>query len=74
MSRFDAWVQKLPGPIYAKAFAFSAVTCAVLAYPVFKGRNVRQGHDYLSSERPEAITAGQERMRREERLKRNEGE
>jgi hypothetical protein len=71
MSRFDSWVQRLPGSIAAKSFGFSVIVCAVLAYPVYKSTENRQGHDYLSSDKPEAVAAGQEKLRREQRLQRN---
>jgi hypothetical protein len=71
MSRFDTWVQRLPGSIPVKSFGFSFIVCAILAYPVYKSTESRQGHDYLSSDKPEAVAAGQEKLRREQRLQRN---
>ena len=73
MSRLDSLLQRLPGSTAAKALVFSVAICGALAIPVFKKGTGRQGHDYLSSERPEAITAGQERQRRDQRLKRSQG-
>lgn len=69
MSRVDAWLQRLPGSIAAKSFGVALIVCAALAYPVYKSTETRQGHDYLSSEKPEAVAAGQEKLRREQRHK-----
>lgn len=71
MSRIDAWLarSKLPGSPAAKAAVTAVAITALLAYPVFRSREGRQGHDYLSSERPEAVSAGQDRARRENRRK-----
>lgn len=70
-TRFDTFVQRLPGSIAAKSFGFSVFVCAALAYPVYKSTEGRQGHDYLSSEKPEVVASGQEKLRREQRLNRN---
>lgn len=68
VSPVDSYLAKLPGSVPAKAAAAGFLLTAALAYPVFRvSREGRQGHDYLSSERPEAISAGQDRLRRENR-------
>jgi hypothetical protein len=73
MSRFDAVLQKLPGSLAAKAFGVATVVIAAAAYPVFSKppEKSRQGHDYMSSDKPEAIRASQEKQRKEYRHKRN---
>lgn len=58
-------------PVQARAFAAAVVIVGALAVPVFWSPESRQGHDYLSSEKPEAIRAGQERLRKEYRHNRN---
>ena len=68
----DNFVKKIPGSVAVKSFVASTVIVALLAYPVFGiSTETRQGHDYLSSEKPEAIRAGQERLRKEYRHNRN---
>jgi len=69
MSPIDTFLAKLPGSSVAKAALTSIALTAILAYPVFRSTEGRQGHDYLSSERPEAISAGQDRARKENRIK-----
>jgi hypothetical protein len=73
MTRFERLIQRFPGSTPVKAFLVSSLLIAGLGYPVFSKspKNSRQGHDYLSSERPEAIQASQERWRKENRIKRN---
>jgi hypothetical protein len=70
-TRFDTFMQRLPGSVAAKSLGFSVLVCAALAYPVYKSTEGRQGHDYLSSEKPEVVASGQEKLRREQRLNRN---
>lgn len=58
-----------------KAFVISAALCGLLAVPLFDpNKKQRQGHDYFSQEKPEAITAGQERQQRLKRKQREEEE
>jgi hypothetical protein len=73
MSRMDSWIQQLPGSIPFKSFVAACVLCTVIAIPVFqkKPEESRQGHDYLSSEKPEIIRATQEQLRKEYRHQRN---
>lgn len=71
MSRIDAAIAKLPGSSVTKAAITAFAICGALAYPVFRSEEGRQGHDYLSSERPEAVSAGQDHMRKENRKKLN---
>lgn len=74
MSRVDAFLNRLPGSTAAKAFGVSVIICTALAYPVFAKSNGRLGEDYLSSDKPEVVASGQEKIRREQRLKRNNEE
>jgi hypothetical protein len=69
MSRIDAWVQRLPGSVPFKSFVTACAICAIVAVPVFqkKPEESRQGHDYMSSEKPEIIRATQEQLRKEYR-------
>jgi len=60
------------GSLQIKAVVASVAVCALLAVPVFKkdgskSNKTRQGHDYFSQERPEAIRAGEEERRRRAR-------
>ena len=73
MSRIDAWIQRLPGSIPFKSFVAACLVCAAAAYPVFQKppEESRQGHDYLSSEKPEIIRSTQEQLRKEYRHQRN---
>ena len=66
----DNFIKKLPGSHGLKVFVASALSIGLLAVPVFRQSKAHAGHDYLSSERPEAIRAGQEQARRELREKR----
>ena len=71
MSPIDAYLSKLPGSVAAKAFAASLAVGFAVAYPVFfVSKEGRQGHDYFSSERPEAISAAQDRARKQNRIDR----
>lgn len=72
MSRVDAWLTRLPGSVAAKSFGISVIVCTALAYPVFSKSNGRQGEDLFSSEKPEVVASGQEKIRRQQRLKRKE--
>ena len=73
MSRVDAFVNKLPGSLPFKAFCGAMVLCAITAYPVFKQKpeDSRQGHDYMSSEKPEQVKSTQEQLRKEYRRNRD---
>jgi hypothetical protein len=73
-SRLEAALHKLPGSVPFKAFTAALVLSAVAAYPVFSKppEQSRQGHDYLSSDKPEAIRASQEQQRKEYRHQRNQ--
>ena len=73
MSRVDAWIQRLPGSLPLKSFVAACIVCTVVSYPVFqkKPEESRQGHDYLSSEKPEIIRSTQEQLRKEYRHQRN---
>ena len=73
MSRIDTLIQRLPGSLPFKSFIAACVVCTVVAYPVFKKppEESRQGHDYMSSEKPEIIRATQEQLRKEYRHQRN---
>lgn len=66
-------LHKLPGSVSFKAFSLAVLISAAAAYPVFKkpAEESRQGHDYMSSDKPEAIRASQEQLRKEYRRKRN---
>jgi hypothetical protein len=77
MSRVDEFVNKrIPGSMPLKAFLAEVLVCSVVAYPVFSKppEESRQGHDYMSSDKPEAIRATQEQLRREYRQKRQQAE
>ena len=69
MTRFDGFIQRLPGSIPFKSFVAACIVCTAAAYPVFRKppEESRQGHDYLSSEKPEAIRSSEEQLRREYR-------
>jgi hypothetical protein len=68
MSYIDRYLDRFPGTISQKAFVSAMVVCAAIGYPIFREDNeTRPGHDYFSHEKPEAIRAGEERMRRERR-------
>jgi len=71
MSPIDTYLAKFPGSPALKAAVVSFTIVGALAYPVFRSKEGRQGHDYLSSERPEAISASQDRLRKENRKKLN---
>ena len=71
MSRIDAYLARFPGSVTVKAFAVTIAIAAGIAYPVFyRSEESRQGHDYFSSERPELVSAGQDRARKENRIQR----
>lgn len=64
----DRFINKVPGSPQVKAFAVAITVVGLLAYPVFGvSKEGRQGHDYFSQERPEAILAGEERLRKQDR-------
>ena len=65
MTVFDRYLAKMPGSIQFKAFGAGMVLCAALGYPVFAGGTGKQGHDYFSQERPEAVLQGEERSRKQ---------
>ncbi len=68
-SEMDKLISKIPGPHTAKVLVASTAVIGLLAVPVFRSGDGRQGHSYLSQEKPEAITAWSEQMRRERRQK-----
>lgn len=77
MSRIDDFVNKrIPGSMPLKAFVAAVLFCSAVAYPVFSKspEESRQGHDYMSSDKPEVIRATQEQQRREYRQKRKAAE
>jgi hypothetical protein len=73
MSRIDAFIKRIPGSLPLKSFVAACVVCAVTAYPVFSKspEESRQGHDYMSSDKPEVIRSTQEQLRKEYRQQRN---
>lgn len=64
----DQFLNKIPGSLGLKVAVATTLVIGALAYPVFgnknKNRKDRQGHDLLSSEKPEGIRAGQEQARK----------
>lgn len=60
-------------PVWAQSFGTAVAICALAAVPVFAKapKDSRQGHDYLSSDKPESIRATQEQLRKEYRHQRN---
>ena len=67
----DGLLARLPGSTSVKAVVAAFALTGAFAYPVFfRSKETRQGHDYLSSERPEAVSAGQDRLRKENRKRR----
>jgi hypothetical protein len=77
MSRIDDFINKrIPGSMPLKAFVAAVLVCSVVAYPVFSKppEESRQGHDYMSSDKPEAIRATQEQLRKQYRQKRKQAE
>ena len=64
----DNLLKKLPGSTAAKAFVVAATLSTICAIPVFRSKECRQGHDYFSSDKPEAIRSGEENLRRQARL------
>jgi hypothetical protein len=73
MSRIDTFIQRIPGSLPLKSFIAACLVCSVAAYPVFikSPEQSRQGHDYMSSDKPEVIRATQEQLRKEYRHQRN---
>jgi hypothetical protein len=70
MIAFDDLLAKLPGTRGTKIFitAVSIVgLCAVPAFGLHKSKKEKQGEDLFSSDRPESIRGGQERMRKDAR-------
>ena len=66
MTVFDQWLAKVPGSTPLKAFGAGVLLCAALGYPIFaNSQQDKQGHDYFSQERPEAVLQGQERARKQ---------
>ena len=75
MTVFDRWLQRIPGSIQFKAFATGVVLCGALGYPIFaagSGEGQKQGHDYFSQERPEAVIRGEEQLRKQYLQERDE--
>jgi hypothetical protein len=65
MPGFDRFVAKLPGSVQVQAFSVGMVLCIAMGYPIFvSGQKEKQGHDYFSQERPEAILQGEESSRK----------
>ena len=64
-SPVSSWLQKIPGSVPLKAFGAAVLICSATAYPIFKkpAEDSRQGHDYMSSDKPESIRASQEQLR-----------
>lgn len=67
----DDLLKKLPGSTKTKAFGLSIAICTLLAVPVFGKKDVKQGHDLFSQEKPEAVRAGEERKRKLQRLEKD---
>ena len=67
MTVLDQYMARIPGSMPFKAFMAGMICCTALAIPVFFSPTAesRQGHDYFSQERPEAVLAGQERARQQ---------
>ena len=72
LRRVDRFISKIPGSVQFKAFAAGVVVCTALAYPVFATGSGKQGHDYFSQERPEAILRGEEQSRKQYLKERDE--
>jgi len=70
----DRFLAKLPGSTPQKAAVVSFCLIAALGYPVFSkdnDANNKQGHNYLSQERPEFVASGQEKLRKLQSEKRD---
>ena len=72
MSGFDRLIQKVPGSLQVKAFVSASLLCIALGYPIFRSTDGRQGHDYFSQERPEAILKGEEESRQKYLMEREQ--
>lgn len=70
VGKVDDALLKLPGGLRIKGFVVACSIVVAISIPVFYKSSGRQGHDYLSSDKPEAIHAGQEEMRRQYRQQR----
>jgi len=69
----DNYIRSLPGSPAMKAAVASGLIIAVISVPVFfVSKEGRQGHDYFSQEKPEAIRAGEEQQRKIRRKQREE--
>mmetsp|Transcript_13958 Transcript_13958/g.26751 ORF Transcript_13958/g.26751 Transcript_13958/m.26751 type:complete len:85 (-) Transcript_13958:188-442(-) len=64
---FDRLLQRVPGSMPFKAFVAGMTLCTVMAYPVFAPSNekTKQGHDYFSQERPEAVLQAEQASRKQ---------
>lgn len=71
MSIVERWVKHLPGNSHTQPLAAALLITFLTGIPYFMGKpeDNRQGHQFFSSDRPEAITAQQEQARRDLRLK-----
>lgn len=65
----DNLINKIPGPHSVKVLVASAAVIGFMGVPIFRSGDGRQGHSYLSQEKPEAISARSEQLRREHRQK-----
>jgi hypothetical protein len=72
----DDFIQLLPGSnLKVKGFVTAIAVTILMAVPIFGGQQqTRQGHDYMSSDKPESIRAEQERQRKEYRQSRKNKE
>jgi hypothetical protein len=68
----DDALARLPGSPRFKGFVTAWVVVGLIAIPVFRKSSGRQGEDYLSSEKPETIRAGQEELRKQYRVQRDQ--
>lgn len=68
----DNLLKKIPGSPATKALGTALLLSVALAYPVFGSKEGRQGHDYFSSDRPEAVRSGEEQLRRLARQEREQ--
>jgi hypothetical protein len=70
----DDTLARFPGSARTKGFVAAWTVVALMSIPVFRNSSGKQGHDYLSSEKPEAIRAGQEELRKQYRYNRDQQE
>ena len=68
----DERLRNIPGGnTRTKGFVAAVIVVGILAIPVFTKSSGKQGHDYLSSEKPEDIRASQEELRKQYRNQRD---